>query len=41
MCHRSLADVVDHLLVQEIVIIFTRVCNGPIVIGADGIACPH
>jgi hypothetical protein len=35
--HRSLADVVDRVLVQDTVIMFTGVCNGPIVIGVDGI----
>ena len=35
--HRSLADVVENVLVKDIVIMFTGVCNGPIVIGADGI----
>ena len=35
--HRSLADVVDKVLVQDTVIMFTGVCNGPIVIGVDGI----
>jgi len=35
--HRSLADVVDKVLVQDTVIMFTGVCNGPVVIGADGI----
>jgi len=34
---RSLANVVDNIHLRDVVIRFTGVCNGPIVIGTDGI----